>query len=75
MQETDHDDNDKDCGTCSPFFTCAGCSGFTATIENVTFDINTSFSSHRYTGYVLSSISDVHYDFWQPPKLNSSLKS
>ena len=68
-QEANHEKGDGDCGSCSPFFTCTGCSGFTITIENNNLEIVTAFSLHQYAGYILSPIPDVHYDFWQPPKL------
>lgn len=67
--QSDHEEGDDDCGNCSPFFTCTGCSGFTVTIENNNPDVIPSFCDRQYTGYILSPISDVHYDFWQPPKL------
>jgi len=68
-QETKHESNNGDCGNCSPFFTCTGCSGFTVSAENSNFEIISSFGGHQYAAYVLAAISDVHYDFWQPPKL------
>ncbi len=68
-QETDHEESDGDCGSCSPFFTCTGCSGFTVSFENNNIEIASAFSPHQYAGYIVSPIPDVHYDFWQPPKL------
>jgi len=68
-QEANHEKGNGDCGNCSPFFTCTGCSGFTVSFEINNLEIVPIFSTHQYTGYILSSIPDVHYDFWQPPKL------
>lgn len=68
-QETNHEKRDGDCGSCSPFFTCTGCSGFTISFDSNSIEIVPAFTSHQYAGFILSSISDVHYDFWQPPKL------
>lgn len=68
-QETNHEKGNGDCGSCSPFFTCTGCSGFTVSIENNNLGIISYFSDHQYADYILSAIPDVHYDFWQPPKL------
>ena len=68
-QETNHENNNGDCGNCSPFFTCTGCSGFTVSAENNYPEIVSSFSVHQYAGYIVSAIPEVHYDFWQPPKL------
>lgn len=66
---SDHEEGDDDGGSCSPFFTCTGCSGFTVSSEATNLGIISSFSGQQYAGYILSSIPDVHYDFWQPPKL------
>ena len=68
-QEINHEKEDDDCGSCSPFFTCTGCSGFTVSFAITNLEINPSFSGQQYAGYILSSIPDVHYDFWQPPKV------
>ena len=68
-QETNHEKGDGDCGTCSPFFTCTGCSGFTVSLETTNLELIPAFSGQQYAGYILCSIPDVHYDFWQPPKL------
>jgi len=68
-QQANHEDNNGDCGNCSPFFTCIGCSGFTVSVEHIYLEIVSSFSVQQYAGYIVSPIPDVHYDFWQPPKL------
>jgi len=68
-QASDHENGDGDCGNCSPFFTCTGCSGFTVSTDNNHLEIIPTFSGQQYAGYILSSIPEVHYDFWQPPKL------
>ena len=68
-KEANHEKEDGDCGTCSPFFTCTGCSGFTVSVEISNFEIIPSFTAQQYAGYILSLIPDIHYDFWQPPKL------
>ena len=68
-QTADHESGDGDCGSCSPFFTCTGCSGVIVSFENNNIEIAPVIICHQYTGFVLSSIPDVHYDFWQPPKL------
>ena len=68
-QTADHESGDGDCGRCSPFFTCTECAGFTASVENSNLDVSPSVFNRHYTGYILSFIPDVHYDFWQPPKL------
>jgi len=68
-QQADHQEDDDDCGSCSPFFTCTGCSGFTVSVQNSNIEIIPPLIDQQFAGYVLSSIPDVHYDFWQPPKL------
>ena len=67
--QSDHKEDDDDCGSCSPFFMCTGRSGFTVSFDNNSIEIVPAFTSNQYAGFILSSIPDVHYDFWQPPKL------
>jgi hypothetical protein len=68
-QQANHEKGDGDCGSCSPFFTCTGCSGFTISAASLEIQMISHFSRHQYPGYIVSSIPDVHYDFWQPPRL------
>jgi hypothetical protein len=68
-QQANHEKGDSDCGNCSPFFTCTGCSGFTVSFEITNLELAPAFSGQQFAGYILRSIPDVHYDFWQPPKL------
>ena len=67
--QSDHEEDDDDCGSCSPFFTCTGCSGFTVTAGVINSELISFFSNNQYPGYIVSSIPEVNYDFWQPPKL------
>jgi len=67
--QTDHENNNEDCGSCSPFFTCTGCSGFTVTADEINAEIISFFSNNQYPGYIVLSIPEINYDFWQPPKL------
>ncbi|MFC0774158.1 DUF6660 family protein [Terrimonas alba] len=64
-----HENGDEDCGNCSPFFNCEGCAAVSMTIETVYFDMTSLPVKQVYTGFLTSVIPDVHYDFWQPPKL------
>lgn len=68
-QTQEHEEGDGDCGSCSPFFTCTGCSGITASAENSEIEVAIMLLPHQYAGFILSSIQEIHYDFWQPPKL------
>ncbi|HET9745024.1 MAG TPA: DUF6660 family protein [Chitinophagaceae bacterium] len=69
VQTENHEMEDDDCGNCSPFFSCAGCSGVTHSYSNTYFEMIPQDPINQYTGFILSSTPDVHYDFWQPPKL------
>jgi hypothetical protein len=60
---------DRDCGSCSPFFTCTSCSGFTVATTELNSDLIPLSSNNQYADYIVSLMPDVDYDFWQPPKL------
>jgi len=65
-----HDNEDKDCGNCSPFFSCDGCA-----CASIAFDPNIpenvpANTSHIFPDYIQSSLPGVDFDFWQPPKLS-----
>src|SRR5262245_57083565 len=68
-QSEEHEKSDGDCGTCSPFFTCTGCSGFTVNDSEINYDLIPFSINNQYSTYIVSSIEDIDYDFWQPPKL------
>lgn len=68
-QAEKHEKGDKDCGNCSPFFSCEGCA--TATVSEVPLEnelINLSIVS-VYTNYTQQHLSKADNEFWQPPKL------
>ncbi len=69
VQQTDHEKGDGDCGTCSPFFTCTGCSGFTVSPSEINSAIVPSISKNQFSNYNVSLVADISYDFWQPPRL------
>jgi hypothetical protein len=62
-------EDDKGCNNCSPFFSCAGCAAVSATIEPLYFNILSLPVKQVYTGFLSPFVSDVHFDFWQPPRL------
>jgi hypothetical protein len=64
-----HESGDEDCGTCSPFFSCEGCASVTTTSDPVYFNLTSLPIPQVYTGFLSPFVADVHYDFWQPPKL------
>lgn len=68
-QTAGHKNGDADCGTCSPFFNCEGCASVTTTVEPIYFAIHALPVLQVYTGFLSPFVDDVHYDFWQPPKL------
>ena len=68
-QSSNHEQGDDDCGNCSPFFTCEGCGGFVFTAEPFNFQSTSSFQGKVFTGYVESIVPDIHYEFWQPPRI------
>ncbi|MEO6149825.1 MAG: DUF6660 family protein [Mucilaginibacter sp.] len=61
--------DNNDCGTCSPFYRCGNCTGFTA-LAYATPDIAVPGSIHLpYTAYRQPFIKDVSQAIWQPPRL------
>ena len=68
-QTAQHEKGDEDCGTCSPFFNCEGCAPATINVPTTSFTIVAPEVKRVYTGFIPSFIPDVHYDFWQPPRL------
>jgi hypothetical protein len=71
QQANNHESGDEDdCGSCSPFFRCEGCSPVTISGE-VFYAVSTFFPvKQEYSSFVPGIIEDVHYDFWQPPQLS-----
>jgi hypothetical protein len=64
-----HENDDDDCGSCSPFFNCEGCATATIAYEPVQFNFAVTISSPVYTQYQQNSLPEADIDFWQPPKL------
>lgn len=67
-QSAKHESGDDDCGSCSPFFSCEGCAAATIACEPVQFVLNIPEQQTVFTCYQQSSLPEVDYDFWQPPK-------
>lgn len=65
----EHESNDGDCGTCSPFFSCEGCA--TASISNdpAPFEIHAIKVAAVFTCYIQTALPSIEFDFWQPPRL------
>lgn len=64
----DHEDEPKDCGNCSPFFSCEGCATATISFLPAQFGIAPLIISAVYPEFFQGSLPDIDYDFWQPPK-------
>lgn len=65
---SNQEEENGDCNNCSPFFSCEGCATATIAFEPTSLEIFPIKISSVYTGYVQTAISEVEYDFWQPPK-------
>ena len=68
-QTQQHEKGDGDCGACSPFFTCTGCSGFTITSSEIDPGLISFSFTRQYSDYIVSPIPETDHDFWQPPKI------
>jgi hypothetical protein len=69
-QADQHENGDEDCGNCSPFFSCEGCASATVAFEPAQFKITITPLLSVHTGYIQTSLPQVDYDFWQPPKIS-----
>lgn len=69
VQTGTHQPGDRDCGNCSPFFSCEGCSFASATHEATLFDLALPGIKQVYTVFKTPFVHDIHYEFWQPPRL------
>ncbi len=68
-QVANHQSGDEDCGNCSPFFSCEGCVFASSVTEPFYYNVISLSVKPVYTEFISPSIPDIHYDFWQPPKL------
>ncbi len=68
-QTASHENGDEDCGSCSPFFSCEGCATATDNTIIASFTLTPLLTPKSYTEFNHPFVPDVHYDFWQPPKL------
>jgi len=59
----------KDCGSCSPFFSCEGCAAASISFEPACFHIPAVKVSPVYTDYTQKALPHIPYDFWQPPRI------
>lgn len=69
-QATTHDSEDKDCGNCSPFFSCEGCACVSIVFDPDNTENIPVNNTLVFPDYIQTSLPDVDFDFWQPPKLS-----
>ncbi len=69
-QAMQHESGDKDCGNCSPFFSCEGCAAATIDSSHHCIEIPSLTAQTVFASYQQPFISAVDYDFWQPPKIS-----
>jgi hypothetical protein len=60
--------DEDDCGTCSPFFNCAGCGSVSISLQHVVSQAMIAESVKDYPSFLIPLVSDAQYDFWQPPR-------
>jgi hypothetical protein len=68
-QTANHENEDSDCGNCSPFFSCEGCASATISYHPVQIGIPAIQILSVYASYLQLSLPQAVYDFWQPPRL------
>lgn len=68
-QAVNHEKGDTDCGNCSPFFSCEGCATATISAEPLQIDFFSMPLVPVYSNHIQQQLSEVDYDFWQPPKI------
>ena len=66
---SNHQSGDEDCGNCSPFFNCEGCSTATISMESPSYSLPALQVLSGYTSYVRRDLPDTDFDVWQPPKI------
>ena len=69
-QTANHESGDEDCGACSPFFNCEGCATASDHTIIASFTLTPLSTPKSYTEFNQPFVADVHYDFWQPPKIS-----
>jgi hypothetical protein len=71
MEQTEqHENGDEDCGSCSPFFSCEGCSMATVAYQPIQFEFISFHILPIYPSYQQTALPEVEIAFWQPPKLS-----
>jgi hypothetical protein len=68
-QTPQHPREEKQSGSCSPFFSCQGCASIIISSEPVCATAIFFPEKPAYSQFVSPFIETVHFDFWQPPQL------
>ncbi|MGZ9675397.1 DUF6660 family protein [Flavobacterium sp. GNP001] len=70
IDNNSEDHQEKECNSCSPFFTCGDCSGFVRT--NINFDLAEAIFiiNKLVSNYKSQFINSFIVRIWQPPKLS-----
>lgn len=66
---TASDNESKGCTSCSPFFSCGSCSGFTMQSDSQVIAINSPFTI-VYSSFKMQVVSEYSEAKWQPPKIS-----
>ncbi len=70
-ETTNENNNEEDgCNSCSPFFSCGSCAGFTAQIDFIKLNHFSFTNSIAYNNFNLQIHSDFFETKWQPPKIS-----
>ncbi len=63
------DQDEDDCNSCSPFFTCGACSGFVFSTAGLVLKELTLSKANLVNVYKTQFIDDFVARIWQPPKV------
>ena len=65
-----HDNEEGDCNSCSPFLTCGTCSGFISTSLEIVLVEIVSIEDKLAVDYNPIFSEDFNEKIWQPPKIS-----
>jgi uncharacterized protein DUF6660 len=70
FQTSGHEKSDEDgCGSCSPFFNCAGCASVSIHSEVIFPGEVRASELKNFIAFVQPFFPKTYSDFWQPPKI------
>lgn len=68
--QQDHDHEEENCNSCSPFLTCGTCSGFFTTSLKIVLDEIIFIEGKVEVDYIPKFSEDFNGKIWQPPKIS-----